>query len=130
MLRTILVFFDGSAEARKAFDLTIEIAEKFQAKVLIIGVTSEVKAEAMLDRGQNYFGDEFLRLCDEAKQKGISCQYRFDVGDPIKQILRAAEDHNANLIIIGRAPATEKQRLVGSQVEGVIRHAPCPVTVV
>jgi nucleotide-binding universal stress UspA family protein len=130
MVRTILVSFDGSAEARKAFNLTIEIAEKFQAKIFIMGVASEVEAEAMLDRGQNLFGDEFAQLCDEAKQRGISCRYRFDVGDSIKQILRAAEDHNANLIIIGRARATDKSSLLGSQVEGVIRDALCPVTVI
>jgi hypothetical protein len=32
MVRTILVFFDGSGEARRTFDLTMEIAEQFQAK--------------------------------------------------------------------------------------------------
>jgi nucleotide-binding universal stress UspA family protein len=131
MVRTILVFFDGSAEARKAFDLSIEIAEKFQAKIFIMGVASEVQAEAMLDRGQNLIGDEFPQLCHEAREKGIQCQYRFDVGDPIEQIVRAARDRDASLIIIGQAGLTEKSgSAAGSQAERVIRYAPCPVTVI
>ena len=38
MLRTILVAFDGSDQSRKAFDLGFEIAEKFNAKLQVIGV--------------------------------------------------------------------------------------------
>jgi nucleotide-binding universal stress UspA family protein len=131
MVTTILVFFDCSAVARKAFDLGIEMAANFQAKMLIIGVMSAIEAEAMLDRGQDLIGDEFPQLCHEAKAQGISCQYRFDVGDPIKQILRAAKDHDAGLIIIGQAGLTEKRgSAAGSQAERVIRYAPCPVTII
>lgn len=131
MIRSILVFFDGSAEARKAFDLGIEIAAKFQAKMLIIGVMPAIEAEAMLDRGQDLIGDEFPQLCHEAREKGIQCLYRFDVGAPMEQIVRAAKDHDASLIIIGQAGLTEKRGpAAGSQTERIIRYAPCPVTVI
>ena len=61
MLKTILVAFDGSDQSRKAFDLGLEIAAKFNAKLLVVGVVRlpepaiSVEIDAMLDRGREHF---------------------------------------------------------------------------
>jgi nucleotide-binding universal stress UspA family protein len=129
-MKNIVVFFDGSAEARKAFGLAVEIAATYNAKLLIIGAISASEAEGMLDRGQDVFGEEFSQLCHQARGSGIQCQYRFDVGDPVKQILHAAEDRAANLIVMGRRPLTEMLSLAISPLAGVITYANCAVTAV
>ena len=130
MMKNIVVFFDGSPEARKAVGLAVEIALTHEARLLIIGVISEGEAEGMLDRGQDCFGEEFSQLCHQAKENGIQCQYRFDVGDPVEQILHAAEDRAANLIVIGRLPITEELTTVVSPLAGVISYANCAVAAV
>jgi nucleotide-binding universal stress UspA family protein len=131
MLRTILVFFDGSAESRKAFDLGLVLAAKHRAKLVVAGVMPAVEAEAMLDRGEDCFSNEFQRLCEEAGSKGIRCQYRLDVGDPVRQLAHAAKDHAADLILVGQRRLTEAtESRAGSQAERIMRYVDCPVTVI
>lgn len=58
-----------------------------------------------------------------------SSEVRF--GDPAGEIIAAAARLGADLIVLGRRRAGDLRRAVlGSVVEGVLRHAPCPVLVV
>jgi len=58
MLKTILVAFDGSDQSRKAFAFALELAAKFGAKMVVVGVIRlpepavSVEIDAMLDRGK------------------------------------------------------------------------------
>ena len=38
MVKNILVAFDGSEQAKRALDLALEIADKFSANVVLLGV--------------------------------------------------------------------------------------------
>jgi universal stress protein A len=54
-----------------------------------------------------------------------------EVGSPFQQIIRYAEDHDIDLIVIGthgRGPIGHM--LLGSVAEKVVRKAPCPVLTV
>ena len=53
------------------------------------------------------------------------------LGDPGREIVAAAERLGAGLIVMGRRAAGNVRRAVlGSVVDAVLRHAPCPVVVV
>lgn len=53
------------------------------------------------------------------------------MGRPIDEILRLRDELSADLIVIGsRGLNAFKRVLLGSDAEGVVRHAPCPVLVV
>jgi nucleotide-binding universal stress UspA family protein len=55
----------------------------------------------------------------------------FPVGGPATEIVKAAREWPADLIVIGSHGRGGVQRaLLGSFSEGVMRHAPCPVLVV
>jgi nucleotide-binding universal stress UspA family protein len=137
MLRTILVAFDSSDQSRKAFDLALEIAARFQARLLVLGVVRlpepaiSVEIDAMLDRGRTHFAEEFERLGAEAKKTGVELVTHVAVGHPAEQILRYAEDGHADMIVMGRRGMTRATRwILGSVSERVMRYAHCPVTVV
>jgi nucleotide-binding universal stress UspA family protein len=52
-------------------------------------------------------------------------------GIPFREIVRAADEHNTDLIILGTQGRTGLSHLfIGSTAERVVRHAPCPVMVV
>jgi nucleotide-binding universal stress UspA family protein len=52
-------------------------------------------------------------------------------GEPIAEILRLAEEEKADLLVIATHGRTGlKHFFLGSVVERVIRHAPCPVMVI
>jgi nucleotide-binding universal stress UspA family protein len=137
MLRTILVAFDGSDQSHKAFDLALEIAGKFKAKLEVLGVVRlpepaiSVEVDALLDSGTTHFADEFARLSTQASSLGVELESQVVVGHPAEQILRYAEDSHADLIIMGRRGMTRATRwILGSVSERVMRYAHCPVTVV
>ena len=52
----------------------------------------------------------------------------FTEGNPGHEIVRAAEEHNADLFVLGTHGYTGWKRFaLGSVAEFVVRHAPCPV---
>lgn len=137
MLRTILVAFDGSDQSRSAFDLGLEIAAKFNAKLLLVGIIRlpepaiSVEIDAMLDRGKTHFAEEFEQLAERAKAAGVQFETEIEVGHPAEHIVRYAEDNHADMIVMGRRGLTRATRwILGSVSERVMRYAHCPVTVV
>ncbi len=137
MLRTILVAFDGSEQSRSAFDLGLEIAAKFSAKLLVVGIIRlpepaiSVEIDAMLDRGKTHFAEEFEQIAEKAKEAGVQFETEVEVGHPAEHILRFAEDNHADMIVMGRRGLTRATRwILGSVSERVMRYAHCPVTVV
>jgi len=127
----ILVFFDGSTQSRKGFDLGLEMATRFRADMVVLRVLSTVEIEVILDRKEDYPVRELRHLCNEARGRGIHCQYRADVGDPVERIVRASEDIDASLIMISREPLTETNSTTrGSQAKRTIDLVGCSVTVV
>ena len=137
MLKTILVAFDGSDQSEKAFALGLEIATKFHAKLVTVGVVRlpepaiSVEVEAMLDRGREHFGEVFASFEKHAARNGVAFESHVLVGHPAEQIVRQAEDTHADLIVMGRRGMTQATRwMMGSVSERVMRYAHCPVTVV
>ena len=137
MIETILVAFDGSDQSRKAFDLGLEMAVKFNAKLLVVGVVRlpepaiSIEIDAMLDRGRTHFAEEFEKLGAQAREQNVDLLTHVAIGHPAEQILRAAEDNHADLIVMGRRGMTRATRwILGSVSERVMRYAHCPVTVV
>jgi nucleotide-binding universal stress UspA family protein len=53
------------------------------------------------------------------------------MGDPGREIVRAAQEWHADLIVLGTHGRNALGRLMmGSTAEAVFRHAPCPVLLV
>lgn len=137
MLKKILVAFDGSEQSRKAFDLGLEIAAKFEAKLLLVGIIRlpepaiSVEIDAMLDRGRTHFAEEFEQLTARAKDADVGFETEIEVGHPAEHILRYAEDNHADMIVMGRRGLNRATRFIlGSVSERVMRYAHCPVTVI
>jgi nucleotide-binding universal stress UspA family protein len=137
MLKTILVAFDGSEQSQKAFDLGLEIAAKFNSKLLVMGIVRlpepaiSVEIDAMLDRGKTHFAEEFALLGEKAKELNVQFETLVEVGHPAEHVLRYAEDNHADMIVMGRRGLNRATRFIlGSVSERVMRYAHCPVTVV
>ena len=53
------------------------------------------------------------------------------IGSPVGEVVKAAKDWPADLIVIGsHGRGGIRRALLGSVAEGVMRQAPCPVLVV
>jgi len=70
-------------------------------------------------------------LAEELAGKGITSNFYILKGDPKVQLVKLAENSQADLFIIGtRGLGVLKRNLIGSVSEHVVRHATCPVLVV
>jgi nucleotide-binding universal stress UspA family protein len=136
-MKRIIVGYDGSAPAAKAFSLTVDLAEKYGAEVRVLAVArppefgSEVETKAVIENLKLHY-QQILRPLHTvaATHPNVPFHYEVAVGHPAEQIVRHAEDWKADLIVVGHRGRTLFERwLVGSVAKYVINHAPCAVLV-
>lgn len=142
-IKTILVPCDFSDYAERAYLWAIGLAEKWQAKVILVHAaqlfTSLGYPESVYLLDLKKMEDEILadaekRLREFVGKKGSSpvvVEPRAVTGDPFWEICQIAEKEHADLIVMGSHGRTGLAHvLLGSVAERVVRHAPCPVLVV
>lgn len=137
---SILVATDGSEEAAAATNYALDLAAKTGSRLSMIhvGVLEPVYHPerhgypVLYERVQ----EEAQRLLDEqvenVKASGGTVE-RADlrIGRADEEIVVAAEEMNADLIVIGsRGLGGVRRALMGSVSDSVVRHAHCPVLVV
>jgi nucleotide-binding universal stress UspA family protein len=70
-------------------------------------------------------------LTEEVRYQGVKVHAIFNEGKPFLEILRAAEEIQADLTVMGTHGRTGLAHvLIGSVAERVVRKAPCPVLTV
>jgi nucleotide-binding universal stress UspA family protein len=76
---------------------------------------------------------ELAKLQEQSAKAGLegSVKARFRQGDPVTEILLAAEELGCDLIVMGSHGRTGLRRLLmGSVAESIMRRAPCPTLIV
>ena len=135
--KKILIAYDGSAQADKATESALGLAQSLDARVLLFAVArppepaTMVEVDAMLDDAREHFEVQFRKITQHAKDLDIELQTDIAVGHPVEQIVHRAETDHVDLIVLGRRGKSRwKKMLVGSTAEKVLRYAHCPVMVV
>jgi nucleotide-binding universal stress UspA family protein len=147
-MERILVGVDGSAPSLKAVDFAADLASKYNAELILLTVVPHPSPE--FDPAI----EEYVRLehipvpatelalttadsvLDNARRKArakgaarISAEPSF--GDPAQEIITAAWDRQADLIVVGsRGHGRLAGLLLGSVAQKVISLAHCPIGVV
>ena len=137
MYRRILVGYDGSAAARKAFGTARELAAKHGAELFVLSVArppevgDDIETEAVIENSQRYFGALVEELRAEAANAGVSVHCEVAVGHPAEQIIYHADRHGVDLVVVGdRGRSKFARLLLGSVSKQVVQYAARPVLVV
>ncbi len=137
--RRILIAVDESAFAARAVDAGLELAGSLGAEVSFIHVIDPSLVSAP---ESGIPAAELIALAEQdgrrllaAFVKRVSLQLPplefIHVGKPATEIVKAAKDWPADLIVIGSHGRGGFERLLlGSVAEAVMRHSTCPVLVV
>ena len=135
--RKIMVGYDGSAQADKAVDVALSLAESFDCTVLLFAVArppepaTSVEMGAVLDDAREHYEEGFKKIVEKAKGHDLEIATHIVVGHPAEQIVHRAEQDKVDLIILGRRGMSLFEKwLLGSVSERVLRYAHCPVMVV
>ena len=137
MINRILVGFDGSDSAAKAFDFALEMADKHKASLLVIAVaqppefSDDVETEAVLESAREHFKQQFAGLKKKAAYRGVTAHFEVVVGHPAEQLVMRAEKHAVNTIVVGhRGKSLFEGWQLGSISKRVTAYAHCAVVVV
>jgi nucleotide-binding universal stress UspA family protein len=137
MFKKILLAYDGSEPAKKAFDRCLELANSLRTELAIVGVVrppefaEDVETEAILDTARAHFEGEMAALQTRASAAGVNLRTSIRVGHPAEQIIAEAEEWAADLIVTGhRGKGLFERWLLGSVSRLVIAYAHCAVMVV
>lgn len=135
--RKLLVGFDGSTHAEKAFEVALELAECLDAQILVLAVArlpepaTMVEVDAVLDDTREHYAKDFENLVEKAKQHDLTVTTEIAVGHPAEQIIRRAESGGFDLVLLGHRGTSIFEKLVmGSISERVLKYAHCPVMIV
>jgi nucleotide-binding universal stress UspA family protein len=136
----ILVAVDGSDPAGWATDLAGRIAADASAKVTLVHAITDAAVALSPDyayagpgmlAAQREQGEEYLRRAGARLPKGLEVEELLYEGEPARQVIAAAKECGADLIVIGtHGRGVLGRLLLGSTAEWVVRHAPCPVLTV
>ena len=138
MIRRILVAYDGSEQAGKAFRVALEIAEKFGAEVIVLSVATlpeppeAVETEAVIENAREHYTGAFAALrAGVSSSPSMSIRHEIRIGHAAEQILHMASEENVDMIVMGHTGKSMIRRwLLGSVSKRVISYALCTVSIV
>lgn len=139
VFRKILISIDSEPIAVHAADTGAELARLLGAEMALIHVIDD----ALVNPADTAIQPAVLVASAREEARKLIADFRnrlpqqpsalefIEIGSPQAEIVNAAKDWPADLIVIGshgRGGIT--RALLGSVAESVMRHAPCPVLVV
>ena len=140
MFQTIAVGTDGSETADKAVETALDIAEHYQARLLILSVYKPVASGRLASERDeapediqwsiNPHEDVDATLADAVQMalaRGLAASGLAHEGDPAGVICQLAKDHAADLLVIGNKGM--QRRFPGSVPNKISHHAPCSVLI-
>ena len=143
MIKIILWASDGSEDSLDALDYVRDIAQRCKAETVGLYVIPDYFEVDVKDQfpEQEYDliakwiketeykeSDRLKDIASEFQSDGLGFETQIAQGVPHLQIIKAAEEQGADLIILGKGRAKEKF-LLGATALKVIRRSPIPVMV-
>ena len=134
-MKKILFPTDFSTASDAALVHAENLAKQSSAELLILHIEEPPLAYG---GGELYYGlpepssKRILKMLSDVcpSDPQLSFEHRLVMGDPATEIVRIAEEEQAELIVLGTHGRTGLSRiLMGSVAEAVVRHAPCPVLI-
>lgn len=136
-MKRILIAFDGSDPAKRAFRRALEMARLYEARLFSLAVAqlpepaAMVESTALLEQVAEHFEKDFAEQQAEAEAAGVELETQTVVGHVAEQIVHFAAEHQIDLIVMGHRGKSLIQRwLLGSVSKRVLSYAPCSVLVV
>ncbi len=135
----IVVPIDFSEYSKKAFRYAIDLAQTFDAEMILVYVVEPIIYPADFSFGQLALPSMERELQDRGREQldtlikkevpeGISARSVIRSGKPFVEIIQTANDEQADLIIIAtHGHSGIEHALFGSTAEKVVRKSVCPV---
>ena len=131
--RAILYATDFSSHALRARDCAASLADCFQAKLIALHVVGGVSRSLDDQKREEEQATAMLRETVGLDDAGFPIDFHVHFGHPAEEILRAASERKADLIVMsvrGAGAAPRLSTAFGSIAHQVLSQSPCPVLTV
>ena len=143
-IQKVLFPTDCSENSEDALAYAIEITKKFNAKLLILNVTSELEIyggdndylspanyKKMVEAADADSKKQLKAYWEKFEESDIKVELMQVKGDPFKEIVLFAQDNKMDIIVMGTHGRTGIQHIMmGSVAEKIVRYSPIPVLTV
>lgn len=136
-LKTLVVATDFSSSADLAIERAVRLPLAPGASVYLVHVVPEKLPERVRDsvvtEAKEALGKSAAMLEQVVKSGDASASVAWEIleGQPQAELIRAARERNAELVVMGRhGEHSLKERLIGSTTERVVRSCEVPILVV
>ena len=127
MFKNIMVPTDGSKFASKAEDVAIEMAKKFDSKVVAVHIIDDkliYPFEVLEEEGKSIL----KKVHEKGEKKEVKVDEVLIVGSPTRDMKKIAEKVGADIIVIGTHGKTGLEKLImGSVAESTLKTVKIPV---
>ncbi|MCC6197635.1 MAG: universal stress protein [Burkholderiales bacterium] len=137
MVTKLLLGYDGSASAERALGFALEAAQRYGAQLHVLAVArppdlgTEIEVEPVIERELKHYESVLAGIGERIRDTKVDARSEVAVGHPAEQLLRYAEQHGIDHIVVGnRGRSLFERLLLGSIARQVVAHAKCNVTVV
>lgn len=146
MFQTILFATDGSSASRRAQEAVRDLARRYRARVVLfivyehaeelVGITRKHLTNAthlgrLAERGMSEGVDILREATGAFEADDIPVELAIKVGKIGPEILRTAEEHDCDLIVLGsRGHGIIRSLLLGSVTDHVLHNTGRPVLIV
>jgi nucleotide-binding universal stress UspA family protein len=137
-LRRILVAYDFSSDAEVALNYGASLAQEYQAELHLLNILTQAEpgepelawTAAATESAYPVAARKLQRAIPRETFLWCPVTNAVRFGRPYREVIAYAEEHNVDLICMGAGGARfSVGALLGSNVERVLRQAPCPVLV-
>jgi len=141
--RVVLLATDASKQAEDACRWYFQFLHRAENKVFLVNIPEG--ATLTTSQGQRLNDGEIQKLLEKEKKMTEALQKKFNgildelkvsgeyltvYGKPGEALVQAAQDKEANMVVMGtRGLGTIRRTILGSVSDYVVHHAHCPVIV-
>ena len=136
MFDRIVIATDGSESVRRAVDVALDLADRFDAEVHVLSVVDTGEVDSSPERLQEEMREALTEQAEEALESVRELTDRdlhtaVREGRPAAEITEYARDVDADVVATGtRGRHGENRFLIGSVAERIVGTCPVPVLTV
>lgn len=139
MFQRILLAWDGSDLALRAFDVAIDLTRRYEAELVAVSIAySPAHAETAADRAETshaaraYLESTFTEVADRASRAGVDVTHEIVEGDtPARALADHADRHGFDLIACGHHHNGRAGRLLLTGLtQDLLRSSRIPLLIV
>ena len=140
--KNILIPYDGSIPALRAFNKAIELAKQQDSQIKVVScldianiggwyIDKRINKDIMR-KARNLTGKLFSNLSDIAQKKSVPVDFKIiESGNTVKSIIDFTKSENIDLIIMSSSGRGNFDKiLLGSVSNGIMQKAKCPVLII